>query len=192
MHKTTKYMRKLVVSTWMSLDGIFDAETMAQWFNPYDSESRQAYIRDGILGSDAILFGRKTFEMLAPYWSAQKNNEMGVAAKLNSVDKYVVSTTLEKAEWQNSTIIKDNLAAAITQLKQQPGNEIQVEGSATLVRSLAAAGLVDEYRFLVHPIIAGKGKRFFQDGQFQGLGLVDTKTLDQGVLVLYYRPVKSK
>ncbi|HEY8915981.1 MAG TPA: hypothetical protein VIM87_06060, partial [Chitinophaga sp.] len=64
-------MRKLVVSTWMSLDGIFDAETMGQWFNPYDSESRQTYIRDGILGSDAILFGRKTFEMLAPYWSAQ-------------------------------------------------------------------------------------------------------------------------
>lgn len=185
-------MRKLVVSTWMSLDGIFDAETMGQWFNPYDSVSRQTYIRDGILGSDAILFGRKTFEMLAPYWSAQKNNEMGVAAKLNSVDKYVVSTTLEKAEWENSTIIKDNLAAAITQLKQQPGNEIQVEGSATLVRSLAEAGLVDEYRFLVHPVIMGKGKRFFQDGLFQGLELIDTQTLDHGVLVLYYRPGKQK
>ncbi|HEU4555800.1 MAG TPA: dihydrofolate reductase family protein [Chitinophaga sp.] len=185
-------MRKLVVATWMSLDGIFDAETMSQWFNPYDSEARQTYIREGILAADAILFGRKTYEMLAPYWSSLKNNEMGIAGKLNSVAKYVVSATLQQATWENSTIIKENVMKAIAQLKQQPGSEIQVEGSATLVSGLAEAGLVDEYRFLVHPHIMGSGKRFFPEGQQQGLELVSAKTLDKGVIVLSYRPVKIK
>ena len=71
-------MRKLIVSAWVSIDGVFDAETMPEWYNPFDSEERQEYIRDGILAADAILFGRKTYEMLAPYWSSLKNNEMGV------------------------------------------------------------------------------------------------------------------
>src|SRR5450432_643425 len=107
-------MRKLVVSAWVTLDGVFDADTMNQWFIPYDSEERQAYIRDGILASDAILFGRKTYEMLEPYWSALKNNEMGVADKLNSVPKFVVSSSLKKAAWNNSTIIKEKVVEEIT------------------------------------------------------------------------------
>jgi dihydrofolate reductase len=90
-------MRKIVVSAWVTLDGVFDADTMEQWFNPYDSNERQAYIKAGILACDAILLGRVTYEMLAPYWSALKNNEMGVADKLNSVPKYVVSSTLKKS-----------------------------------------------------------------------------------------------
>ncbi|HTD98013.1 MAG TPA: dihydrofolate reductase family protein [Mucilaginibacter sp.] len=180
-------MRKLIVSAWISLDGIFDAELMGQWFNPFDSESRQNYIKDGILACDALLFGRKTYEMLAPYWSSMKNNEMGVAGKLNSAPKYVVSSTLEKADWNNSTIINENLVEEITRLKQQPGREIQIEGSATLVQSLTGTGLIDEYRFLVHPIIVGSGKRFFKDGAHtEGLKLVKAETLDKGVIALYY------
>ncbi|MBC9930912.1 dihydrofolate reductase family protein [Chitinophaga qingshengii] len=182
-------MRKLIVSTWMTLDGVFDAESMGQWFNPYDSRARQEYIRDGILAADAILFGRKTYEMLAPYWSSMKNNEMGVAAKLNSVEKYVVSTTLKTAAWENSTIISNNMEQEIARLKQQPGKEIQIEGSATLVQSLAAAGLIDEYRFLVHPVMMGNGKRFFGDGMHSGLQLVDSQQLDKGVMLLCYQSV---
>jgi dihydrofolate reductase len=185
-------MSKLIVSTWMTLDGIFDADSMNQWFSPYDSEERQEYIRDGILSADAILFGRTTYEMLAPYWSSLKNNEMGIAAKLNSVAKFVVSSTLEKAEWNNSTIIKGKVAEEITRLKQLPGEEIQIEGSATLVHSLAETDLIDEYRFLVHPVIIGSGKRFFKDGMHtNGLRLVKTKTFDRGVVLLCYQPARE-
>lgn len=176
----------------MSLDGVFDADTMPEWYTPFDSEERQNYIRDSILAADAILFGRTTYEMLAPYWSAQRNNEMGVAAKLNSVPKFVVSSTLKKATWNNSTIIKEGVVEEITRLKDQPGQEIQIEGSATLVQSLMVANLIDEYRFLVHPIISGRGKRFFKDGmQTNGLKLVKSKELDLGVMLLCYQPVKK-
>ncbi|NML36924.1 dihydrofolate reductase family protein [Chitinophaga sp. G-6-1-13] len=181
-------MRKLIVSTWMTLDGIFDAESMGQWFNPYDSQERQDIIREGILSADAILFGRKTYEMLAPYWSSLKNNEMGVAAKLNSVQKYVVSTTLKEATWEHSTIIRDDIEQEITRLKQQPGKEIQIEGSAALVQSLAKAGLIDEYQFLVHPVMMGSGKRFFGEGMQAGLQLTSSRQLDKGVMLLCYQP----
>ena len=184
-------MRKLMVSEWISLDGVFDAEKMGEWFMPYDSESRQAYIQECHRTCDAILFGRKTYEMLAPYWSAMKNNEDGVADKLNSVPKYVVSSTLEKADWNNTTVIKGNIAEEIGKLKQQPGNEIMLEGSAELVQLLAEADLVDEYRFMVHPVIMGSGKRLFRDGMHAaGLKLVKTQSLDAGIIVLYYQPAK--
>src|SRR5206468_3836274 len=148
----------------------------------------QAYIQDGITAAGAFLFGRTTYEMLASYWSKMKNNEMGVAAKLNSGQKYVVSSTLKKAEWNNSTVITDNVTAQIANLKAQPGGEIQIEGSATLVQSLMAANLIDEDRFLVYPVIMGSGKRFFKDRmQSPNLDLVETKTLDKGVVLLSYQ-----
>lgn len=185
-------MRKLIVSTWVSLDGVFDADNMNQWFIPFDNVERQQYIQDGILSADALLLGRVTYEMLAPYWSALKNNEMGVAAKLNSVAKYVVSSTLKKAEWNNSTIIDGDLAEAVGKLKQQPGREIQIEGSATLVSSLMETGLIDEYRLLVHPVIMGSGKRFFKDGaQLAKLALAESKTFSSGVAMLRYLSVKN-
>jgi dihydrofolate reductase len=182
-------MRKIIVSAWVTLDGVFDAGTMAQWFIPYDSPERQDYIRDGILSAGALLIGRTTYEMLAPYWSSLKNNEMGIADKLNSVAKFVVSSKLEKAEWNNSTIIKENIIEEITKLKQQPGNEIQIEGSATLVQSLMESRLVDEYRILVHPFIMGSGKRFFKEGMnTAGLKLISTQMLEKGVILLCYQP----
>ncbi|MHA4807480.1 dihydrofolate reductase family protein [Flavitalea flava] len=181
-------MPKIVVSTWMSLDGVFDAGNMNEWFTPFDSEGRQGYIKEGILACDAFLFGRKTYEMLAPYWSALKNNEMGVAAKLNSAPKYVVSSTLEKVGWENAILIKNDIREEIARLKEQPGTEIQIEGSATLVESLAKWELIDEYRLLVHPIIMGNGNHFFKDGMHaKGMKLVKTKTLDHGVTLLCYQ-----
>jgi len=185
-------MRKLVVSAWTTLDGIFDAKTMSEWFAPFDSPERQAYIRDGILACDALLLGRTTYEMLAPHWSVQKNNEMGVADKLNSAPKFVVSSKLKKAEWNNSTIIKKNVKEEVTKLKNQPGKEIQIEGSAILVESLMEDGLIDEYRFLVHPVIIGSGKRFFKDGmQSAGMKLTKSQPLDKGVMLLCYESVKN-
>ena len=182
---------KLVVSAWVTLDGVFDSETMDQWFAPYDSVERQNYIRDGILAADAFLLGRTTYEMLAPYWSSMKNNEMGVAAKLNAGPKYVVSSKKKNAEWNNSTIVRKNVMEEVAALKEKSGHEIQIEGSATLVQSLAEAGLIDEYRFLVHPIVMGSGRRFFKDGMHTGgLKLVQTRTLDLGVVLLCYKPLR--
>ena len=184
-------MRKLVVSEWVTMDGVFDAETMEQWFEPYNSDERAEYIKETVLGSDAFLIGRTTYEMFAAYWPAQKNNESGIGDKVNSVAKYVVSSTLKKAEWNNSTIIKENVVEEVTRLKKQPGQYILLSGSATLVQSLMETDLVDEYRFLVHPVIMGSGKRFFKDGMHAaGLKLVKTKPLDSGVTLLCYQPAK--
>lgn len=181
-------MKKIIASEWISLDGVFDASLMGEWNAPYHSDSRADYIKDSILSCGAMLYGRKTYEMLAPYWSALKNNEMGVADKLNNAPKFVVSSTLKKADWGYSTIIKGEIAGEIAKLKSSSGGDILVQGSATLVRSLLDAGLIDELRLLVHPIIMGKGERFFQDGMHTGLQLTSTRTLDMGVIALYYQP----
>lgn len=189
---TQNNLRKLVVSEWITLDGVFDADSMKEWFEPYESPDRQEYIKENVLTSDAFLVGRVTYEMLAAYWPNQRNNEMGVADKLNSAPKYVVSSTLKKAEWNNSTIINEDVVEEITKLKQQPGQDILVFGSATLVQSLMEADLVDEYRFLVHPIIIGSGKRFFRDEMVAKLKLVKTKTLALGVTVDCYQSATNR
>ena len=185
-------MRKLVVSEWVTLDGVFDSETMEQWFIPYHSDDRGEYIKEGILASDALLLGRVTYEMLAAYWPTLRNNEMGIADRLNSAPKYVVSSTLEKAKWNNSTIIQENAVEEITKLKQQPGQDILIFGSATLVPSLMKADLIDEYRLFVHPIIMGSGKRLFKDGMVTTrLKLVKTKTFSLGVILFCYQPARN-
>jgi dihydrofolate reductase len=184
-------MKKIIASEWISLDGVFDASLMGEWNAPYHSDSRAEYIREGIMSCGAMLYGRKTYEMLAPYWSALKNNEMGVADKLNTAPKYVVSSTLKKADWGDSTIIRENIAGEIKKLKGSSGGDILIQGSATLVKSLLEAGLVDELRLLVHPVIMGRGERFFQDGMHASLQLTETRTLDLGVIVLYYQLKKN-
>lgn len=116
--------------------------------------------------------------------------EIEIADRLNSAPKYVVSSTMKKAEWNNSTIIKGNVAGEITKLKQQPGHNILTFGSATLVQSLMDANLIDEYRLLVHPIIMGNGKRPFKEGTLTTkLKLVKTEPLSLGVISLYYQPM---
>lgn len=186
-------MRKLVVKEWITLDGVIDADSMDQWWNPYDSVERQAYIKEGIMGCDGYLLGRITYEMLAPYWSRLGDNEMGgVAGKLNRVPKYVVSSTLKSAEWNNSTIIRGQVVEAITKLKQQQGREILIDGSATLVQSLMETDLIDEYRFLVQPVVMGTGKRFFIEGiSTARLKLLETQALSLGVVALTYQPDKK-
>lgn len=174
-------MSKIVVSTWVTLDGVFDANSMNEWFAPFDSLERQKYIRESIHGSDALLLGRTTYEMLSSYWPNLKNNEMDIAAKLNSMPKYVVSSSLKDVSWENSKIISLEEVAALE-------GEIQVEGSSILAESLIKADLVDEFRFLVHPVIMGTGKRFFRDEMHtKGMELVKTEAIANGVVALYYR-----
>lgn len=184
-------MRKIVVSEGVTVDGIFDAETMGQWAAPYYSDERDEFVRKIVLASDALLLGRTTYDLQAWYWPNQKEDKYGIANHKNSMTKYVVTSKPLQAQWNNSTIIKKNIVEEIAKLKQQPGQDILIEGSATLVESLAQAGLIDEYKLLVHPAIMGSGKRFFKDGMgMTKLKLVESKTLSLGVVLLCYEPTK--
>ena len=183
-------MRKIIVHEWMTLDGVYDADTMPQWFAPYDSEDRQAWIEHGILSADAFLLGRVTYEMLMGYWpnvTDRASKEIEVAERLNGAPKYVGSTTLKAGKWNNSTIFAGDLVKQVSALKRESGQDILILGSGTLVQSLVDAHLIDEYRFLVHPILAGTGKRAFSDGMASAkLKLVETKELSLGVISLLY------
>jgi dihydrofolate reductase len=179
-------VRKIVAYEWITLDGIFDADTMDQWWIPYDSKDRQQHIQETYLTSDVYLMGRTTYEMLAPYWSSLKNNEMGIADKFNRATKYVVSKSPIQTEWNNTTIISGNVEEEIKRLKQKDGQKILVIGSATLADSLTQANLIDEYMFLVQPVIMGSGKRFFKDNMSANLQLVKAERLDRGVMFLHY------
>jgi dihydrofolate reductase len=132
-------MRQLVVKEWMTLDGVFDAETMDQWWHPFDSAERQRYIVEQYERADAYLLGRITYELLWPFWSTQTDDE-GPGWILNRMHKYVVSTTLSTAPWKESTIITGNVVEVITTLKQQPGKDILLDGSASLVHSASGNG----------------------------------------------------
>jgi len=180
-------MSKLIVSEWVSLDGIFDAGSFDEWYSPYHSDSRAEYIQQTINSSDIMLYGRKTYEMLYPYWSALKNNEMGVAGKLNSAKKYMVSTTAKQAPWENTTIIGSDVLETIAALKKEQKGNILVQGSGELALALLASGLVDELKLLVHPHIAGGGKRLFNDTSSFPLKLSSIQQLDKGVVALSYQ-----
>jgi dihydrofolate reductase len=137
--------------------------------------------------------GRVLYEEWAAYWPQQDPEENPVAARMNGIQKYVVSTTLqEPLEWQNSTLIMGNLAEEISRLKQLPGKDISISGSGALVRSLLQDDLLDELRLMVHPIVVGSGKRLFKEGgDRKTLRLVDSKTFSTGVLYLTYQPVQN-
>jgi dihydrofolate reductase len=188
-------MRKIIVTEWLTLDGAFDADPkhFEKWFLPYHSEARAQHIQRNILGCGALLMGRMTYEALAPYWSPMKNNEMGVADKMNATEKHVVCSTLKRQVWNNTKGIFDgNVMEEIARLKQSDGDCILVPGSATLVHSMMAKNLIDEFRFLVHPIVLGPGRRFFAEGMpTTRLDLVRSEALDLGVVELCYQPSSS-
>ena len=182
-------MRKLWVKAWLTLDGVFDAETMDSWWQNTNSPERMRYITAEYANGDAYLLGRVTYEMLWPGWS-KDTTELGQI--LSRMHKYVISTTLTEAPWKESTIIRENVVEEIAKLKQQPGKDIIIDGSATLAQTLLEANLIDEYRFLVEPYVMGRGRRFFPEGIPQTkLRLVESRTLSSGTLALIYQPDKK-
>jgi dihydrofolate reductase len=142
-----------------------------------------------IAAEDTVLLGRVTYQEWASYWPTSTDEPY--ASHINNIPKYVVSTTLDKVEWKNSTLIKGDLAEAIARLKQQAGKNIGVAGSPTLVQSLLQDDLLDELTLMVHPVVAGSGRRLFKDGaDLKRLKLVDSKTTGTGVAILTYRPAQ--
>ncbi len=183
-------MRKIVVSMFITLDGVMEAPN--QWSFQFGSKEQQMYKYDELFACDALLLGRVTYQGFAAAWpNMPGTGDYGV--RMNSIPKYVVSTTLQEAEWNNSRIIRNNVSEELSILKQQTGQDIFIFGSSTLVNSLMQYDLIDEYRLMVFPVIVGSGKRLFQDvNAKKSLRLIDTKTFTSGVVVLSYQPDRNE
>ena len=177
-------MRKVVVSEFVSLDGVMEDPS---WTAPYWNDEIAEFKRAELFAIDALLLGRVTYQGFAAAWPG-RTDEAGYADRMNNLPKYVVSTTLDRAEWNNSTIIKENVADEVARLKEQPGQDILIFGSGQLVNTLIRQGLVDQYNLLVYPVVLGSGKRLFADGVTAALRLVETKAFSSGVVELIYQP----
>jgi dihydrofolate reductase len=165
-------------------------ESPDKWHFPYFNEEMGQAVGEGFAAADAMLMGRVNYEEWAAFWPGQDPEQNPMAAQMNAMKKYVVSTTLEEPlGWQNSTLISENVAEEIARLKQGEGGDIVVSGSGTLVRSLLQYGLLDELKLMIHPVVVGGGKRLFEEGGEQkALELLDSKTFATGVVYLTYRP----
>jgi dihydrofolate reductase len=182
-------MRKIVASLFVSLDGVIEAPE--RWHFPYHDEEMEAAIDAGIDSADSFLLGRRTYEEFAAFWPAQPAEGGDIAEVMNTRPKYVVSRTLDEVTWQNSTLLGPDFAGEVARLKEEPGKDISVIGSATLVRSLLREGLLDELRLTIHPLVVGRGKRLFEDGDGEVLELAGSETFRSGVLYLTYRPAEA-
>jgi dihydrofolate reductase len=178
-------MRRIVVTEFVSLDGVIDEPA---WTAPYWNDEISNFKAEESDASDALLLGRITYQGFAAAWPESKDEG---ADKINSMPKYVVSTTLDKVEWNNSRLIKGNVVEEIKKLKQQEGMDILVYGSGALVQTLIQNDLVDSYRLLVYPVILGKGKRLIQEGTTATLNLVEAKAFSNGVTAFVYEPVRQ-
>jgi dihydrofolate reductase len=184
-------MRKIVAGVFLSLDGVM--ESPEKWHFPYFNDEMGAVVGGQMAETDGMLLGRVTWQEFAGFWPQQPADEEP-APFMNGVRKYVVSTTLDSVDaWQNSTLIRGDLATEIRKLKDQPGGTIGVTGSGTLIQSLLRENLLDELSLLVHPLTVGEGKRLFTGATGQRpLELVDSTTFSTGVLHLVYRPATSE
>jgi dihydrofolate reductase len=184
-------MRDLVVTENITLDGVIDAAE--GWFSPREEDAEvdqsdlQAALGEQQDAADALLVGRVTFEEFRGYWPQQTNDSTGITDYLNAVSKYVVSSTLTDPDWDGTTVLrawKDDVVA----LKAAPGEDIVTTGSISLVHDLTAAGLVDEYRLFVYPVVLGHGRRLFGGGTpVPTLQLLETRPFRSGVVLLRYR-----
>ncbi len=191
-------MRKVVVSEYVTLDGVMEDPGGAEkfkhggWSFQFWNEEAAKFKFDELFASDALLLGRVTYQGFAKAWPSVTDKE-GFADRMNSVPKYVVSRTLKKVEWNSSRLIKGNIAAEVGKLKRQPGKDILVAGSGKLVRTLMQHDLIDEYRIMVHPVVLGSGKRLFGEATgMKALKLVGARTFSSGIVVLTYQPTGKR
>lgn len=180
-------MRKLVVSEFLSLDGVVEDPA---WSFPFESEEKDRFKFDELAAADALLLGRVTYEGFAAAWPQMEEETGEYGAWMNGYPKHVASTTLqEPLQWNNSRLIEGDVAEGVSELKQGSGGDILVFGSGDLVNTLMQNDLVDEYRLMIFPVVVGKGKRLFgEDSGTKTMRLLDSKAFSSGVVVLTYGP----
>jgi dihydrofolate reductase len=178
-------MRRIVAGLFMSLDGV--VESPDKWSFPYFNDEVGQVIQSQMDASDAMLLGRRTYEEWAAYWPDKTVQDDPFAEYINNAPKFVVSTTLKSVEWRNSKLVTGNVAEELAKLKQQPGKDIAISGSITLVGSLLRDRLLDELSLLLNPVVVGAGKRLFEDPSGQvPLTLEESRALKNGVLSVRY------
>ncbi len=191
---------KLTVTTFVSVDGVMQGPggpdedrsggfTRGGWLVPHFDEDTGRFMVEAFEQADAFLLGRHTYDIFAAWWPKATDPDDPIASRLNTLPKYVASKTLTAPEWDPTTVLSDDVPAAVAELKRQPGRELQVHGSGDLVRTLHEHDLVDEYRLLIFPVIVGEGRRLFAyQGVATGLALTDSRTTGSGVALHVYRP----
>ena len=176
-------MRKFIVTEFLTLDGVMEEPA---WTAPYWNDEIAKFKYDELFGSDTLLLGRVTYQGFAAAWPS-RTDEQGFADRMNSLPKFVVSTNLQKVEWNNSRLIKENIPEEVSRLKLQSGQDILVAGSATLVNTLMEHDLIDEYHLLIYPLVLGSGKPLFKNrAKPVNLKLLETKKFVTGVVLLSY------
>jgi dihydrofolate reductase len=190
-------MRKLIVGSFVTLDGVMQAPGGPEedtsggfdhggWSFGYWDEQMQNVMGEWMSQPYALLLGRKTYEIFAAYWP---NADQPPAEEFNKATKYVASTTLEDLEWENSQLIEGDVADGIRALKEEEGPDLLVQGSGNLVQTLLQHGLVDEFRLMIFPLVLGTGKRLFDGGTMpDGLEVTSAQTSSTGVVIATYRP----
>jgi dihydrofolate reductase len=197
-------MRKVIVNEFMTLDGVAQAPGAADedtaggfehggWHLRYFDEISQNWVVENLTNAGGFLLGRRTYEIFASYWPNAPEEEQVVAQPLNTLPKYVASTTLtEPLEWQNSTVLQGDVAEAVVALKQAEGADLHVIGSTELVRTLIEHDLADEFRVMIDPLLVGGGKRIFRDdGALRPLRLVDSAVTTTGTILATYASAES-
>ena len=185
-------MRRLRAFEQVSLDGFFtDAGGDMSWAHKQDPEWNE-FAASNAKGGGALLFGRVTYQMMERYWPspAAREANAAVAEGMNKMPKVVFSRTLDMAAWSNTTLMKSDPAAAVRKMKSEPGPDMVILGSGTIVSQLAQAGLIDEYQIVVNPIVLGKGRTLFETVDKKiGLKRIRTRPFSNGNVVLWYEPV---
>ena len=180
-------MRTLAITQNITVDG--SIEFLGDWFDPSAPAADQnAELMRQSEQEDVLLVGRQTFEDLRSYWPHQTDDTTGITAHLNRVHKVVVSSTLTEPDWENTTVLGEDWRDRVRELKEQDGGDIVATGSITLCPALIEAGLVDEYRFFVYPVVQGRGRRLFPEGDETPLRLLESRSFSNDVLLVRYAP----
>jgi len=174
---------RLVATEYVSLDGVF--EDPGRWSMPFFNDEASQFKWRELQATDALLLGRKTYEGFAAAWPTMEGTgEFG--EKMNTMPKYVVSSSLDEVGWSGSILVRGDLRTEIEKLRLEPGGDLLLSGSARLFNALMEADLIDLYRFMVHPIVLGEGERLFGEGTRRALALTHQETFASGIVILEY------
>jgi len=179
-------MSDVVAVEYLSVDGVMEDPA---WSGPFFNDEVAQFQLENLFGSEALLLGRVTYEGFKSAWPTM-TDEAGFADKMNGMPKYVATRTLTEGEW-NATLLTGDLVDEVSRLKRDGQGTLLINGSGQVFRTLHAAGLIDEYRFMVYPVVVGTGQKLFTDGGAGTLSLVKSQITDSGVAILSYRPAAA-